>query len=180
MKKQIIVILAIIGLICSVGVVMAGNQEASDNPNDIQSISKNGISIKFPSDWGIAKTSSNHSLIAIAKLNSIDSEGVAQVNINIEKNDIDGSFEDYVNDTYAKMEKLGDYNLTSSGQVVIGSLQGLEYNYLSEDNDTVREHKAIWLDDGDQVYVILYSAPLEEFDENLKVFEFVVNNFHLN
>ncbi len=180
MKKHIIAVLIVIVLICSVGFVMADNQEASANPKDIQTISKNGITIKFPSDWGIAKTTSNHTLIAIAKLSSIDSSGVAEVNINIEKTSIEGSFEKFVNESYAKMEKLGDYNLTSSGAVAIGNLQGLEYNYVSDINGTQREHKAIWLEKNNEAYVILYSAPIDQFNGNLNIFDFVVRNFQIN
>lgn len=180
MKKTIIAILFIVGLVCSMGCIMADDQSASDNPKDIQSISKNGVSIKFPSDWGISKASSNHSLIAIAKLDSIDSAGVAQVNINIEKEHFDGDFEKFVNDTFAKMEKLGDYNLSSSGKVAIGDMQGYEYSYVSDINGTVREHKAVWLEHNGDAYVIMYSAPIDQFDSNLKVFDFVVRNFELN
>lgn len=180
MKKHIIVILVIIGLICSMGAVMADSQGGSENPKDIQSISKNGVSIKFPSDWGISKASSNHSLIAISELDSVDSSGVAQVNINIEKEDIDGTFDKFVNDTYAKMKKVGDYNLTSSGQVAIGDMEGLEYSYISDINGTVREHKAIWVDHNNEAYVILYSAPVDQFDANLKVFDYVVHSFQIN
>lgn len=180
MKKHTIVVLIIIVLISSIGFVLADNPETSANPKDIQTISKNGISIKFPSDWGIARTTSNHTLIAIAKLSSIDSNGVAEVNINIEKTPFKGSFEKFVNETYAKMEKLGDYNLTSFGAVAIGDLQGLEYNYKSDINGTVREHRAIWLEKNSEAYVILYSAPIDQFNGNLNIFDFLVRNFQIN
>lgn len=180
MKKQIFVILAIIGLVCSIGCAMAGSQSNSANPNDFHSLSKNGVSIKFPSNWGVAKTTSNHSLIAIADLDSIDANGVAQVNINIEKGEFQGSFDSFVNDTYAKMEKIGDCNLTSSGQVAVGDLQGYEYNYVAEINGTIREHKAIWLNKDNEAYVLLYSAPVDKFADELNVFTFVLDSFSLN
>ena len=78
------------------------------------------------------------------------------------------------------MEKLGDYNLTSSGAVAIGNLQGLEYNYVSDINGTQREHKAIWLEKNNEAYVILYSAPIDQFNGNLNIFDFVVRNFQIN
>lgn len=180
MKKHMIMVLMVIVLISAIGFAIADNPEASANPKDIQTISKNGISIKFPSDWGIAKTTSNHTLIAIAKLSSINSDGVAEVNINIEKTPIEGSFEKFINESYAKMEKLEDYNLTSFGAVAIGELQGLEYNYKSDINGTVREHKALWLEKGNDAYVILYSAPEDQFNGNLNIFDFVVRNFQIN
>ncbi|MDO5848096.1 MAG: hypothetical protein Q4P18_01025 [Methanobrevibacter sp.] len=179
MKRHVIVILIVIGMICSIGCVMADNQ-ASGNPGDIQSISKDGITIRFPSDWGISKASSNYSIIAISDLSSVDSNGVAEVNINIERDKFEGSFETFVNDTYAKMKKIGDYNLTSSGQVAVGDMEGLEYTYTSDINGTQREHKAIWLEHGDEAYVIMYSAPIDQFDSNLKIFDYVIHNIQIN
>ncbi len=181
MKKNIIGLLMVLTILISASCLI-GAVSASDNGNngtDIQTVSKGGVVIKFPSDWGIAQSTSNISLISIAELSSIGADKVAAVTINIEKKPIKGTFDNFINSTYTSMQKDSSFNLSSSGAVAIGDMQGMEYTYVSDINGTVKEHKAIWIEHNDDAYVILYSAPLDQFDENVKVFDYVVHNLEI-
>ena len=74
------------------------------------------------------------------------------------------------------MQHDSSFNLTSSGQVLIGDKNATEYVYTSNIN---KEHKALWFDKGDQAYVVLYSAPIDKFDENLNSFNYILENMQI-
>lgn len=183
MKKNVIGILVIFALIFSATCLIQDSvaKGQGSNSTDIQTVSKHGVILKYPSDWTVSKAKSNCSIVAISKISSIDSGEVGQVNINIEKKPIeDGSFEKFFNTTYNSLEKDSSYNLTSSGKVAIGDGEGYECVYTSNQNGILKEHKAIWIQKGDNVYVVLYSAPVDQFEENMKVLDYVMENLQIN
>ena len=84
-----------------------------------------------PSNWGYSESTSNYSIMALSKLDSIDSAGIGQININFEKKPIEGEFYSYVNDTYKSMQKDSSFELVSSGGVMVGTMDAVEYIYTS-------------------------------------------------
>ena len=47
--------------------------------------------------------------------------------------------------------------------------------YCSNQNDTIKAHKAVWFEKGGQAYVMLYSAPIDEFEDNVYVFDYILS-----
>ena len=117
--------------------------------------------------------------MSISKLDSIDVAGIGQVNINFEKKPIEGDFNTFVNSTYKSMASDSKFNLVSSGASVIGDRESLEYIYTSNENGVEREHKAVWFEKGGQAYVLLYSAPLDKFESNLYVFDYIISDIKI-
>lgn len=151
----------------------------SDDQLTIQTLSKGGLVIHYPSDWGYSKATSNYSIMAISKLDSIDAAGIGQVNVNIEKKPIEGEFYSFVNNSYKSMQHDKSFTLVSSGESTIGDRQSLEYIYVSNDNGNEREHKAVWFEKGGQAYVLMYSAPLDQFESNLYVFDYLLSDIQI-
>jgi hypothetical protein len=174
LKGSIIAIILIVFLITSV--VATSN---SDDDITIQTLSKGGLVINYPSDWGYSEATSNYSIMSISKLNSIDSAGISQVNINFEKKPIEGQFVTFVETIYKSMEHDSSFNLVSSGESVIADRQALEYIYTSNDDGVEREHKAVWFEKGGQAYVLLYSAPTDQFESNLYVFDYILSDIQI-
>ena len=174
LKGSIIAIILIVFLLSSVSAESKSNDQTT-----IQTLSKGGLTINYPSDWGYSKANSNYSIMSISKLASIDSAGVGQVNINFEKKPIEGEFNSFVNSTYKSMQYDSSFNLVSSGQSVIGDRAALEYIYTSNDNGVERQHKAVWFEKGGQAYVLLYSAPMDQFDANLYVFDYILSDIQI-
>ena len=172
LKGSIIAIILIIFLVSSVSAESKSNDQTT-----IQTLSKGGLTINYPSDWGYSKANSNYSIIS--KLASIDSAGVGQVNINFEKKPIEGEFYSFVNSTYKSMQYDSSFNLVSSGESIIGDRAALEYIYTSNDNGVERQHKAVWFEKGGQAYVLLYSAPMDQFDANLYVFDYILSDIQI-
>ena len=177
MKAKIITgsVIAIILMLFLVSSVVAEN-----NDTTIQTLSKGGLVIHYPSDWGYSQANSNYSIMSISKLDSIDSAGIGQVNINFEKKPIEGDFYTFVNNTYKSMQYDSDFQLVSSGESMVVDKQALEYVYTSKDNGGAeREHKAVWFEKGGQAYVLLYSAPLDQFESNLYVFDYILSDINI-
>jgi hypothetical protein len=117
--------------------------------------------------------------MALSKLDSVDSFGIGQVTINVEKKPIEGDFYTYVNDTYKSMEKDSSFDLVSSGGVMVGNIDAVEYIYTSTQNGVEKEHKAVWFEKGGQAYVLLYSAPLQDFENSLYVFDYIISDIQV-
>lgn len=177
--KGSMVLLILLLFLISVAAVSSEDNSNSNNDVNIMSLSKGGISIQYPSDWGVSKATSNYSIMAISKLDSIDAFGIGQVNINVEKKPIEGDFSTFVNDTYKSMQKDSSYQLVSSGAVSVGGQDGYEYIYTSTQGTGEKEHKAVWFEKGGQAYVIMYSAPVLDFEDNLYVFDFVLSGIQI-
>lgn len=175
-KGSIITILLIIFII---SIASGVNAKSADADSTIQTLSKGGLSINYPSDWGYSESTSNYSIMSISKIDSIDSLGVSQVNINFEKKPIEGDFYTFVNNTYKQMEYDSAFQLVSSGESVIADKNSLEYVYTSTQNGVQKEHKAVWFEKGGQAYVLLYSAPVDQFDSNLYVFDFILSDIQI-
>ncbi len=176
LKRSILIISLILLLVCAFSCV---NAQEDNSDLTMLSLSKGGLAIHYPSNWGYSESSSNYSIMAISKLDSIDSSGIGQVNINFEKKSIDGDLYTYLNNTYKSMQKDSSFNLTSSGEVMVGNIQAYEYMYYSNHNDTMKGHKAVWFEKGGQAYVMLYSAPVNEFEDNLYVFDYILSDIQI-
>ena len=170
-------LISVICLLFLISVVSADNTTSDDQ--SVLTLSRGGLSISYPSDWGFSEAKSNYSIMAISKLSSIDSSGVGQVNINFEKKPLEGDLETFVNSTYSAMQNDSSFELVSSGGVVVGDKNALEFVYTTNDNNNEKEHKAVWFEKGGQAYVILYSAPTDDFESNLYVFDYILSNIQI-
>ena len=90
--------------------VSAACVSAESNDTTVLTLSKSGITINYPSNWGYSDALSSYSIMAISKADSVDSFGVGQVNINVEKKPIEGDFATFVNSTYEPMKNNNNYD----------------------------------------------------------------------
>ena len=160
-------------------VVSLSTVNAGSDGDTLLSLSNSGVTINYPSDWGYSKAVSSDSIMAISKISSIDSMGIGQVNINVEKRPIEGDFYTFVNSTYKSMSKDPDYSLVSSGGLILAGHDALEYIYTSNTDGVQKEHKAVWFEKGGQAYVLLYSVPLDQFEDNLYVFDYILTDIQI-
>ena len=174
LRGSIIAVVLIMFLVSSVSA-----DTNADEETQVMTLSKGGLVINYPSDWGYSQATSNCSIMSISKLDSIDSKGVGQVNINFEKKPIEGDFYTFVNSTYKSMQYDASFKLISSGESVIGDREALEYIYTSNDDGMDREHKAVWFEKGGQAYVMLYSAPVDQFEQNLYVPDYILSDIQI-
>lgn len=161
--------------------IVSASAAADDEAIDVLTLSSDGITISFPSDWQSSRATSEYSIMAISKLGETDSLGVAKDTINVEKKDIEGDFKTFVNSSYQSMSKDSRFELVSSGDIVIDNRDALEYVYTSlDETGTQKEHKAVWFEKDNKAYVLLYSAPLDQFEANLYVFDYMLSNIQIS
>ena len=175
LKRSILVISILLLIICAFSCVSA----ADNSEVTMETLSKNGIVVHYPSNWGYSESTSNYSFMALSKLDSIDSFGVGQVNINFEKKPIEGEFYTFVNDTYKSMQWDSSFDLVSSGGLMVSNIDAVEYIYTSTENGVEREHKAVWFEKGGQAYVMMYSAPTADFENDLYVFDYMLSDIQV-
>lgn len=167
-------------LVISISGCITDNNDSNDNTTDIQTVSQKGILIRFPSDWVLAEAQSNDSIISVANSASLDSSKVADVNVNVEKRVLSGSFDSMVNSNYASLMSNSSNQLISLGDIKVGDQDAKECIYTSTDDDgKVKQHKAVWLNYGSNVYVILCTAPQDQFDSQLKYFDYIISNIKI-
>lgn len=170
------IVFVILFLSCAVSQISAADNAT---PTTMLTLSKGGVVMEYPSDWGNSKATSNDSIMAISKLDSIDSAGIGQININVEKRGIDQEFNAYLNSTYTSMQRDPSFHLISSGEVVVGDKTAVQYIYTSNDDGVEREHKAVWFDSGGEVYVVMYSAPTDQFEANSYIFDYILSQIKI-
>ncbi|MDL2246013.1 hypothetical protein LJB96_00190 [Methanobrevibacter sp. OttesenSCG-928-K11] len=173
MKKYLLAIFIIFSVVFVSGCISDDN---SSNSGDIQTVSKNGVILKYPSTWVLSDSKSNNSLVSVSESSSIDSSKIGQVNVNVEKKELTTSLDSFINQTYTSMQKEGLIELISQGEVSYGGNTYIEVIYKSDINGTVKQHKALWTEKDGNAIVILCSAPENKFDSNLKVFNFIIEN----
>lgn len=185
MKITKIGIAIIVIAILVFGFIIVNNVQFNNNSSNetvtMQTISKGGVTINYPSNWVYSQATSNDSVIAISKQNQIDGLEVGQVNINVERREFTGDFANFVNKSYNNLQADPAYNMVSSGEVDFNGETALQYIYTSNSTGgVIREHKAIWVERGNNAYVILYSAPIDRFDGNLAAADYIISHIIIN
>ena len=175
-KGALIAIVVIILIIVGAFVVLNHNKDKGQETTMVNYV-QNGVSFDYPSNWGVSKASSNYSVAAISLVSAIDSKGVGQVTIIVEKHNYTGSLDDFINKTYNKFDTNSSYNLTSIGNIQVGNYNATQVCYSSHINGTWKNHKAVWFSSGGNAYVMLYSAPPSEFSKYEQIFDYIVSTF---
>ena len=141
--------------------------------------SDNGITLSIPGNWVSATTQTNDSVLAVADPDSKDSSGFNDVNVNIQKKSNVRSLESEFNSNYNVLARNSDFNILFEGNVTFNGESALEADYTDESSGVSKQHKAVWIQKGSDIYVILCSAPQSEFDAKLSTFDFIINSVQL-
>lgn len=179
----VIVLIAVFGYFIISSVSLDGSSVPGSNNGTVTMLSatKGGVSIEYPSNWVLSNSTSNNSIIAVSKQGSVDSFQIGQVNINVEKKEFDGTFDSFLNKTYTNIGADSSYQLISSGELSLDGQKAFEYVYTSKAMDgSTRQHKAIWFEKNNFAYVIMYSAPADQYEANLPAAEYIIQHIKIN
>ena len=182
MKKIIGIGLVLILLIVGVSFfinnpINTGNgEELSQQSVDY---SENGISLSMPGNWVSAKSNSNNTVLAIADPDAKDSSGFNSINVNIEKKSNAKSLQTEFASNYNTLARNSDFTILFMGNVSFNGQAAMEADYTSVVNNQTKQHKAIWIPKGSDIYVILCSAPESEFENMVGTFDFIINSVKL-
>ena len=179
---MVVVLIAVFGYIIVNDIQFDAAQEDSNNESvTMLSDSKGGVVVEYPSNWVLSNSTSNDSIIAVSKGNSVDSFQIGQVNVNVEKRGLDEGFDSFLNRIYTNIGADPAFQLVSSGDISVNGHDAVEYIYTSSSVDgSVRQHKAIWFEKNNCAYVIMYSAPVDQFEANLPAADYIIEHININ
>ena len=101
------------------------------------------------------------------------------MNVNIQKKSNVRSLESEFNSNYNVLARNSDFNILFEGNVTFNGESALEADYTDESSGVSKQHKAVWIQKGSDIYVILCSAPQSEFDAKVSTFDFIINSVQL-
>lgn len=180
----ILVVIGVSGYIIVNNIHFDNKNTGNTNTNEsvkMLTISKGGVTVNYPSNWVLSSATSNKSIIAISKQNAVDSREIGQININVEKKEYSGDFNTFVNQSYTNINADSSFKLVSSGEATVNNEKALQYIYTSNSTGgALKQHKSLWFERGNEVYVITYSAPVDKYDTNLPAADYIISNIKIN
>ncbi len=181
MKKYILGIIIIIAVI-----FVSGCTSNSSDVEEPQTLAQNGVLIKYPGTWVAANSENNETIAAVADPNAINkSTGLGEISANIQKRTINSSlknsssFDVLYNQTYQNLFSNSNYTVIAQGNLSIGGYNASECVYTVDENGTVKQQRAVWIQNGNDVFVILFTAPENKFQSQVKNFDFILNSFKI-
>lgn len=164
--------LLLIPLLIVVVVAMSGCVFESGNH-----IEKNGVDFYYPDNWHEAKSIAEGSLAAVAYSNN------SQIAIVIQQ--VPSEYGSTVDEAYANNDKLlsqmpGYVNVQENVSSVNGRQVKLHRYILNDQSGVQKEYISSWIKmDDSKLYVILYAAPVENYEQYKGAYDKVVSSFSL-
>jgi len=177
MKKYILGIIIIMAVILVSGCIL----DSGNDDKQPKTLSKEGISIKYPGNWTVADSKNNETIIAVADPESFDSNtGFGTVSFIIQKRELNSSYKKLYDATYDKLFSNSNYTLIAQGTIKINDFNNAsECIYDAKENGTIKHHRAIWIQDNNTLYVILCTAPQNQFNSESKNFDFILDSLKI-
>jgi len=159
-------------------VAVAGCTSQSNGENKNKIFTGDNITFEYPQSWVVAKSQANDTIVAVADPKSVNPQtGYAQTLVVIQKKSLEGSLDYMYSQNYATLFNNSSYQRVSEGNITIGSMQALENTYIVTEGDVKKKQMAIWIQRGEEVYVILCSALASDFDKEKPNFDIIINSF---
>ncbi len=70
-----------------------------------------------------------------------------------------------------------DYQRVSEGNITVNGVNALENIYKTNTTVEPTQYRAVWLNEGDNIYVILCIAKVSDFDGQQANFNLILNTF---
>ena len=174
MRKYIILVMVLLfSVVFASGCVSNGNQT-----NTNKTYSQNNISFKYPGSWEIVNATSPNAVVAVANPKTVEN-GSPTTLVVIQKPDVAaGSDINTVYSTnYAKLFNNTDYQRVSEGNITVNGVNALENIYKTNTTVEPTQYRAVWLNEGGNIYVILCIAKVSDFDSQQANFNLILDTF---
>jgi len=159
-------------------VAVSGCVTNEDKNNQTNSYSANGVSFQYPHSWGVATLSSPNGVVAVGDPNTVVN-GNPTTSVVIQKaNATASSGLKYAYDqNYANFFNNTGKTKVSEAQLTLNGATVYENVYTSSEEGVAKKYRAVWLQKGSTIYVILCSARTEAYDSQQTNFDLVINSF---
>jgi len=179
LKKYPLIILTILLLsVLSSGCIFDNGNKTNQTKNYTQ----NGISFDYPGQWGIANTTVNNTIVAVADPASIDpNTGFATTVAVIQKLTLPSgsNMADIYNRNYEALFNNSSHQRISEGNITLDSLKAFENVYTLNENGIQKQQRALWIENNHTIYVILCSAKVTDFNNEKQNFDMIIYSFKI-
>ena len=180
LKKYLLAIILLLSIVLISGCTTSGNQTATNTSTNIKSYGGDQFNFSYPATWQLITGQGQNSTIAVGDPTSADSSGNVKVNVEIQTavKPSNVTLQDYYNSTYAQFaaQNLG-YKQLSDGTITVSGKTALENVYIL--SSLSKEQRAVWIQNGNAVYIILCSAPISQYNNQQENFNTIISSFKL-
>ncbi len=180
LKKYLLAIILLMSVVLISGCTTTGNQTVNNTSTGVKAYNGDQFNFNYPSTWQLISSQAQNSTVAVGDPSSADNSGNVQVNVEIQTAIKPGNvtIHDYYNSTYAQFaaQNLG-YKQLSDGTITVNGKTALENVYIL--NSISKQQRAVWIQDGNRIYIILCSAPISQYNNEQENFNIIVNSFKL-
>ncbi len=174
MRKYIVIV---IFLVCSV-VFASGCVSHNKVSNTTKTYDENNISFTYPGSWEIVNATSPNAIVAVADPNSIQN-GTPTTLVVIQKPNVPAGFDlDTVyTSNYAEFFNNTNYQRISDGNITVNGENAPENVYQTNTSVNPIQYSAVWLNENNNIYVILSAAQVTDFENQTSNFNLIINSF---
>ncbi len=168
MREKIFAFL-VIGLVFLSGCVSGGNNQGAQSP-ELLTYEDELFSIQYPSSWTMQSFPQGG-----IKFGS----GLVGVTVAITPFP-QMSFDEYNIDSIKQLESgITDFNLISSGVDSLSGRQAYNVEFTGKVSNQDFRFAQIWAEKGGYVYMLSYSSPPQEYENNVDTFNTMAGSFHI-
>lgn len=141
---------------------------------------KDGISFDYPENWQIANATAPDAVVAVVNPGTVNPEtGMATTVVVIQKKVLSSgsTFNEVYNKNYAVIFNNTSYQRISEGNITFDGLEAYENTYKVDAQGLQKQQRVVWLEKDGNIYVILFSALVSDFNNEKANFDLISNSF---
>ncbi|BDZ69760.1 PsbP-related protein [Methanobacterium petrolearium] len=151
------------------------NEEKENNSNNY---TQGGMFFQYPPSWGVAEVNSTDGVAAVGDPETvINGKPTTSVVIQKYNNTNNYNLQTAYSQNYASYFNNTGRVKVSEGNFTLNNAKAYEMVYTSSDSGVKKKYRAVWLQKGQNIYVILASAKVEDYDAQQSNFDMVINSF---
>jgi hypothetical protein len=159
-------------------VTVSGCVTNEDKNNESNNYSTNGVSFQYPHSWGVATVNSPNGVAAVGDPNTVvNGNPTTSVVIQKANTTATSGLKNAYDQNYAQFFNNTGKTKVSEAHLTINGVTAYENVYTSSEEGVAKKYRAVWLQKGSIIYVILCSARIEDFDAQQANFDLVINSF---
>jgi hypothetical protein len=170
----------IIPLMVTIFVVflVSGCVTNEDKTNSTNNYTQNGVFFQYPHSWGLASVSSPNGVAAVGDpLTASNGNPTTSVVVQKYNNTNYYNLQTAYTQNYVKFFNNTGNTKVSDGNFILNGAQAYETVYTSSESGVNKKYRAVWLQQGTTIYVLLASAKVEDYDAQQSNFDLVINTF---
>jgi len=159
-------------------VLVSGCITNDEKANQSNNYTKGGVFFQYPHSWGLAKVNSTGGVAAVGDPQTVvNGKPTTSVVIQKYNNTNYYNLQTAYEQNYAKFFNNTGKTKVSVGNFTLNNAKAYETVYTSSESGIKKKYRAVWLQKGGNIYVILCSAKVEDYDAQKANFDLVINTF---